>query len=224
MSGGEGPKNEEPKNKDSDEIIKPKPEINLNDPHSPYFLSSSDQPGYIICPVTWSRMVTNALKSKNKFGFVNDKLLKPPKDLPEEEAWEKCYSMVIGWLYSVIDKKLHSSITYQATAKAIWDELKERFSQGSSIRIHQLKREITLLGQGNFSVTEYFTKLKELWDEVDSYLNLPVCTCGAAKAFHKHLEDEKAHKFLMDLDSTKYENIRSNIFIFRNPAKSQQNI
>lgn len=38
-----------------------------------------------------------------------------------------------------------------------------------------------------------------------------VCTCGAAKAFNKHLEDDKTHKFLMDLDSTKYENARSNL-------------
>lgn len=53
--------------------------------------------------------------------------------------------------------------------------------------------------------------MKELWDEIDIHLSLPVCTCGAAKAFNKHLEDDKTHKFLMDLDSTKYENARSNL-------------
>lgn len=65
--------------------------------------------------------------------------------------------------------------------------------------------------KGIFIVTEYFTKLKELWDELNMYLVLPTCTCGAAKEFNKLLEEEKTHKFLMGLNPTKFENTRSNI-------------
>ena len=53
--------------------------------------------------------------------------------------------MVVAWLYNVIDKILHGSVTYADTAHAIWADLKERYSQGNSIRIHQLKREIRSL-------------------------------------------------------------------------------
>lgn len=146
MSGGET---------SGDEIVEPKPQtkqqIDINNPYSPYYLSNSDHTGYIISPVTltgqnygtWSRLVINGLKSKNKLGFVNGKITRPEKDSPEEDAWEKCNSMVTGWLYNVIDKGILGSITYAGTAYDIWTDLEERYSQSSAIRIHQLKREIT---------------------------------------------------------------------------------
>lgn len=54
--------------------------------------------------------------------------------------------MVTAWLYNVIDKNLHGSVAYASTARAIWSDLEERYSQGNTIRIHQLKQEITLVG------------------------------------------------------------------------------
>jgi len=66
--------------------------------------------------------------------------------------------------------------------------LEEQYSQGNSIRIHQLKREVTLVGQGSLTVTEYFTKLKELWDELGTYQAMPKCTCEAAKEVSQMLE------------------------------------
>lgn len=146
MSGGET---------SGDEIVEPKPQtkqqIDINNPYSPYYLSNSDHTGYIISPVTltgqnygtWSRLVINGLKSKNKLGFVNGKITRPEKDSPEEDAWEKCNSMVTGWLYNVIDKGILRLITYAGTAYDIWTDLEERYSQSSAIGIHQLKREIT---------------------------------------------------------------------------------
>lgn len=193
--------------------------INYNDPESPYYLSSSDHPVYVISPVilnvgnygNWSRLVVNALKAKNKLDFVNGNLVKPAADAPEAHAWKKANSMVIAWLYNVIDKNLHGSVAYADTARAIWVDLDERYSQGNSIRIHQLKREITLVNQGNLTVTEYFTKLTELWDELGTHQIMPSCTCGAAKGVNKMLEEEKVHQFLMGLNSTIYKSIRSNI-------------
>lgn len=70
--------------------------------------------------------------------------------------------MVTTWLYNVIDKGLHNSVAYANTARGIWIDLEERYSQANSVQVHQLKREISLVGQDNLSVTEYFTKLKSL--------------------------------------------------------------
>lgn len=70
--------------------------------------------------------------------------------------------MVTAWSYNVIDKGLHNYVAYANTARAIWIDLEKRLSQANSIRVHQLKREISLVGQDNLSVTQYFTKLKSL--------------------------------------------------------------
>jgi len=112
--------------------------------------------------------------------------------------------MVIAWLYNVIDKKLPGSVAYAEQASEIWSDLKERYSQGNEIRIHQLKREITLTSQGVMTVTEYFTKLKELWDDLGEHQQIPSCACLKDFNFSKFQEAEKVHKFLMGLDQNQF--------------------
>lgn len=68
--------------------------------------------------------------------------------------------MVKAWLCNVIDPIVYRSVTYAGSARAIWVDLEERYSQGNSIRVHQLKREIVLSGQDVLSVTEYFQNSK----------------------------------------------------------------
>ena len=116
--------------------------------------------------LTGTELSPIALKSKNKFCFVDGSLARPEINSPEGYAWEKYNSVVTAWLYNVIDKKIHGLVTYAEQASEIWSDLKERYSQRNEIRIHQLKREITLTSQGTMTVAEYFTKLKELWDEL----------------------------------------------------------
>ncbi|CAJ2647445.1 unnamed protein product [Trifolium pratense] len=59
----------------------------------------------------------------------------------------------------------------------VWNELKERFSHGYFIRISELQIEIHRLKQGNRSVSEFFTVLKTLWEELEAYFPTPVCNC-----------------------------------------------
>lgn len=121
--------------------------------------------------------------------------------------------MVTAWLYNVIDKNLHGSITYANTAKEIWTDLEERYSQASAVRVHQLKCEMSLVGQEHLSVTESFTKLKSLWDELESYQALPKCTCErkCGKPMAAKIEEEKVYQFLMGLDHKKYNTVRFSI-------------
>ena len=155
--------------------------------------------------------MTNALKSKHKFCFVDGSLTRPKDNTPEVHAWEDNNSMVIAWLYNVIDKTLHGSVAYVKKASDIWTDLKERYSQGNEIIIHLLKHEITLTKQGNSTVSEYFMKLKALWDELADYLQLPTCSCRKDYNFSKHQEAERVHQFLMGLNSDKFGVVRSNI-------------
>lgn len=68
-------------------------------------------------------------------------------------------------------------------------------------------REVSATVQGGSSVTQYYTKLKKLWDELGCLESLPACDCGAAKAISEMMETHKGMLFLMgvneDYDSSK---------------------
>ena len=67
---------------------------------------------------------------------------------------------------------------YIETAKALWDEIAERFGQTNGPLIYQLKKEISNLAQDNNSIATYFNKMKCLWDELQSVEPIPQCSCG----------------------------------------------
>ncbi|OMO70989.1 hypothetical protein CCACVL1_18525 [Corchorus capsularis] len=66
-------------------------------------------------------------------------------------------------------KDVTSNVAYYETAREIWVDLEERFSQGNAPQVQQLKRELALTDQGKDSVAVYYTKLKSLWDELQLY-------------------------------------------------------
>ena len=196
-----------------------KSDININDPQSPSYLCASNNLGNVICHVIftgdnyakWSRLVINALKSKNKLMFVDGPLTQPEINSPEGHAWERCNSMVLAWLHNVIDKGLHGSVAYIDIVEELWSDLKDRYSQSNELCIHQLKRNIALTNQDTLSVTEYFTKLKMLWDELGAYPTLPNCNCTKDFNLNRFVERERVHQFLMLLDTEKFETVRLNL-------------
>ena len=69
---------------------------------SPYYLDGLDNLGNIIVPIildrenyaNWNRVVVNALKFENKYGFVNSDITRPDDVSPHvhAHAWVKCNS------------------------------------------------------------------------------------------------------------------------------------
>ena len=51
------------------------------------------------------------------------------------------------------------------------------FSQGNGPRVYQLQKDLASFSQGELSVTEYFTNLSILWDELQNYEPFPACFC-----------------------------------------------
>ena len=138
----------------------------------------------------------NGLRLKNKLVFVDGTLIKSDINTLKGHAQERCNSTVIAsWLQNVIDKGLHGFIAYAEIAEELWPDLKGRYSQGNEIQINQLKREITLANQGNQTVTEYFTKLKTLQDELGAYLALPTYKCNKEFNLNKHFKQNGCINF-----------------------------
>jgi len=59
----------------------------------------------------------------------------------------------------------------------VWNDVRNRFLQGDNFRIVTLQVEIYGLKQGDMTVSEYFTRLKIFWEELEIFESLPKCSC-----------------------------------------------
>lgn len=150
------------------------------------------------------------MKAKKKLGFVDGTIEKPEEDDPNYEHWEAWNSMLIAWIFNTMGKDLQATVAYADDVRKLWNDLKERYSQGNLARIYQLKSDICLLKQEGQSVAEYWGKMKGLWDELESYYDNSGCTCGANGAALMKWETEKSFQFIMGLHP-EFNTVRSTI-------------
>jgi hypothetical protein len=47
--------------------------------------------------------------------------------------------MVFSWLLNTVSKELRDSVVFVETARDLWVELEERFSQGNGPRIYEIR-------------------------------------------------------------------------------------
>ncbi|PKI72021.1 hypothetical protein CRG98_007567 [Punica granatum] len=71
-------------------------------------------------------------------------------------------------------------------------------------------RNYNIWSQERKSVSEYYSKLKSLWDELNLHLDLPACTYDTGVQLVAHKEKEKVHRFLIGLNP-EFSIIRSQI-------------
>ncbi|WVZ21124.1 hypothetical protein V8G54_008446 [Vigna mungo] len=126
---------------------------------------------------SWSRSFITALSAKDKVEFVLGSAIQPSKTDASFPPWFRCNSMVVSWLLHSVSPSIRESIIWMDLAIDIWNDLKNRFAQGDLARISTLQMEAATLSQGELSVTEFFTKLWVIWDELDCFRPDPVCTC-----------------------------------------------
>lgn len=188
---------------------------------SPYYLSSSDNPGISISTVTlngenyseWAQDFSNSLRAKRKICFIDGSLKCPSEtDKPNEaEQWKTVNSMIVGWIRASISSSLRSTIAFTSDAYKLWCDIKRRFEVGNAVREYQLKSELASCKKNGSSVMEYFGCLSLMWDELINYRPVPECTCGASEKIVKQYEEERVHQFLMGLDDARFGNVCANI-------------
>ncbi|PKI42152.1 hypothetical protein CRG98_037468 [Punica granatum] len=82
---------------------------------------------------TWSQAMQTALRAKNKLGFIEGKVVQPAEGEPICEHWETCNLMLVTWLFNHLSEDLQTSVGGAKNVEALWDDLKERFSQAKSL-------------------------------------------------------------------------------------------
>ncbi|XP_050217800.1 uncharacterized protein LOC126668655 [Mercurialis annua] len=200
-----------------------RPEENLS---SPFFLHPNENPSLILVSNvlnegnyhSWYRSMKMTLISKKKYKFVDGSIITPAVTEQIYPAWERCNTMVMSWLYRSVSPTISQSISCMNTVMDIWNDHKERFSQGDAFRIGHIQEEIYAFHQNSLSVTEYFTHLKTLWDELMSLNPLPVCMCipkcgcNAFDLIRKRQSNDQVIKFSKGLNE-QFGNVRHQILM-----------
>ncbi|KAM3204545.1 hypothetical protein P3L10_027954 [Capsicum annuum] len=188
------------------------------DHHHPLYLHPSDAPGSLSVGIMltgtdnytlWSRAMQLALLGKNKLGFVNGTVKRDHYTGDLAHLWDRC---IVSWIMCSVSKDLVGGILFCSNSHLIWEDLKERFNKVNSYRTYQLHKEIFTLVQGVSSVSVYYSKLKDLWDEYDSIMPPPLCNCPKSREFMDHLQYQRLLQFLMGL-SDQHSQARSQILL-----------
>ncbi|XP_070033008.1 uncharacterized protein [Nicotiana tomentosiformis] len=109
---------------------------------------------------------------------------------------------------NIVSPYLLSGIVYASNARAVWEDLRERFDKVNRMRIYQLHREIATISQGTDSISTYFTKLKELWGEFDPIVSPP----SSVKDYVELLNQQRLLQFLGGLNDS-YSHARRQILM-----------
>ncbi|XP_075108848.1 uncharacterized protein LOC107790769 [Nicotiana tabacum] len=190
----------------------------------------SDNPGATLVPApfdgfgyrSWRRSVMRALSVKNKLGFINGDCKRPDLDSPNFRLWERCDDMVTSWILNFLTKEIADSVEYVTDAFELWRKLEDRYDQTNGTKLYQIQKEINDMSQGSLDITSYYTKMKKLWEELNTLIAKSHCTCncscGAKESMHKAEQDRRLIQFFMGLNET-YTVVRGSILMM-NPLPS----
>lgn len=195
---------------------------------NPYYLHSSDHAGLILVSDrlssgaefhSWRRSVRMALNVRNKLGFIDGTIPKPPDSHRDAGSWSHCNDMVATWLMNSVSKKIGQSLLFMTTAESIWKNIISRFKQEDAPRVYEIEQQLSRLQQGSMDISTYYTALVTLWEEYKNYVDFPVCTCGrcecnAAVLWENLQLRSRVTKFLMGLNEA-YEPTRRHILMLK---------
>ncbi|XP_071729220.1 uncharacterized protein [Rutidosis leptorrhynchoides] len=95
----------------------------------------------------WKCAMTLALKTKNKFGFLDGSVKKHATDVALGNQWERCNSVVLSWILGSISEEFYLGQVFSTIASEIWLELKETYDRVD----------------GGSTLSEYYHSLNSLW-------------------------------------------------------------
>lgn len=156
---------------------------------SPYFLTYDDHPWQNFVGENlfhddnysdWQNEMTNALFAKNKIGFVDGTIPMPTENSADLINWKRCNAMVRGWLISSMEKETKSNVKYVVTPHDIWRDLAKRFGKENAPQAYEQRRTVTTIRQGDMTISIYYTKLWNVWDEIQSISPHPLVIGRAA--------------------------------------------
>jgi len=168
--------------------------LEIHNPSHDLFLHTSDNPNNTLGNEllngrnygTWKKSMEIALIAKNKLGFVHGTTPEPAANSPLRSQWNRCDKMVISWILHVAKKKISDNILFSISSRQIWLDLEQRFGQSVGTKFFQVRKDLYFISQGTRDIAAYFIEIKRWWDEHDSMITVPTCSCGVECATYKY--------------------------------------
>ena len=101
------------------------------------------------------------------------------------------------------------------TTKDVWDAIRETYSDAENVsQIFELKTRLWQMKQGVWEVTEYYTEMLGLWQDLDLNCEEEWEFMGDSVCFKKKMENERVFKFLAGLNR-ELDNVRHRVLSCR---------
>ena len=184
----------------------------LIEPTGPLYIHPSDHPGHpLVSNIfngdnfgNWKRLVIISLLTKHKIAFIDGTCTCPAATAPLFVLWQRNNAMVLSWILSSLNENIRNSVLHFETARDLWVDLEERFSQSNKARLFQVQKDVSCLSQGDMDIASYYTKAKQLCDESNAVSEIPKCTCKKCECevngkLHSYTEERKLIQFPMGL-------------------------
>ncbi|RDX78571.1 hypothetical protein CR513_41136, partial [Mucuna pruriens] len=102
------------------------------------------------------------LAIRTRFLFIDGNIPIPDNFDPNFDLWEHCNNLVHSWLINSVFSSIAASIVDVDSAADVWKDLRKIF---------------TSFKQDSLCVTDYFTELKVIWENLENYRPTQNCTC-----------------------------------------------
>ncbi|KAL4563757.1 hypothetical protein LXL04_027802 [Taraxacum kok-saghyz] len=123
----------------------------------------------------WSEMMENLLRAKQVWNLIDPGIREPAVGIAQSEAEKKKLEelrikdlQVKRYLYHAIDRVTFEQIMDRITSKAVWDSMKQRFSDNERVKrsmLQKLRRDFEILEMKNSeTIPEYFVSIEESKD------------------------------------------------------------
>ncbi|XP_021735117.1 uncharacterized protein LOC110701794 [Chenopodium quinoa] len=163
---------------------------------------------------SWKKSMEIALAGKRKLGFVTGSLKKDHNDKVKSEAWETYSSMIISWILGSVSDSIKQSVMFVNNLSQIWTKLERRFSLTNGSRKYKLNKDLYETKQQGKNISEYYTRMKAIWKELESIHVLSVITdiTSEVSAFLTkttccYLEQEESQRSLFNNTKEEYESL-----------------
>lgn len=115
---------------------------------------------------TWSTRMQFYLLGQDLWGIVGGNETQPPVAEEDLKRWKVRAGKAMFVLSVTVEDDILQHIKDAKTPKDAWDTLAELYARTNDARLQHLENELLSISQRNMTVSEYFTKVKSLCQEI----------------------------------------------------------